>query len=173
MSTGEDKKSISSIEVIKKTEKASKANDEQIGVEADIPVETDEQFQSDTLFSDLKVNENVVEPKKVNENIEVESRPLGDNIKVFNISSGKVIETKITSEPVVSDKEINLKKEPIFIQGSERKGADHQYKKSYNKLIIIFMGIVIFLIVVTLIMKSICENKRDDSLQVPSINLPR
>ncbi len=182
MPDNEDKKTLSSIGVIKKTEKIIQKEEEQIGVEADIPVDGDEITNSDSLAEGLKLNENISAARTEEKEPEIEIKPKESKVQVFNISSGKIIQKNIIddekpAETVINDNEQKAKPDLSSLPSVKktRPAFESNDKKSINKNFMIIVGVILVILVFLLIFvfKGFSSNQKKEEIQSPAINLSK
>jgi len=183
MSDKEDKKSLSSIGVLKKTAEGDSTKEGEIGVEADIPVEGDNPIDDANLNTEWKVNQPQKVEEKKSETPEPESPKIDlkiseSKVQVFNISAGRVME-KDLSEPKETDKKASSS---IYVDKSvlekNRRPASAIKQNSQgvsSKLIIgIVAGIILLLILIFLVFsRGGNSDSSSNSLSQPQINLTK
>jgi hypothetical protein len=183
MNEKEDKKTLSSIGVLKKTIEENKPERNDIGVEADIPVEGDNSETEVNLNAEWKVNQpQKVEEKKgetpESDGPKIDLKISENRVQVFNISAGRVMEKdlsgpeeteKKTSSSIYVDKSVLEKnKRPASAIKQNSQGLS-------SKLIIgIIIGIVLLLILIFLISsRGGSSDSSSSSASQPQINLTK
>lgn len=176
MSDSEEKKNLSSINILKKTEKSKAEGADEIGVEADIPLDEEQDSDSLSLSTNLKPN---IKVETIKENVpppELKEQ----KVQVFNISAGKVIEQDIFSQQNKSeigfgDKEREKISAPSQIRPSNRVTTvtKSEKKEGFNKLWLVLGSIVILLTLVYFIFAGKCSETKGENITPPAVNLTK
>ncbi|MGB9599467.1 MAG: hypothetical protein ACPL7I_02850 [Myxococcota bacterium] len=181
MADKEEKKNLSSIELLKKTERSKEEEKGEIGVEADIPMEDELETDSLNLSSNLKPNINVGTAKKT-EDVEpprgIEFR--GQKVQVFNISSGRVVEKDILnqereSKPDITDNNLQKVSIPSQVRQSNKmtSAIKSEGSEGINNLWLIVGGLIIILALIYLLFGSRCGESKKEEIHPPAINLSK
>ncbi len=187
MSKEEDKKSISTISVVKKTETVDNQKKEEIGVEADIPVEDDVSSDSINLSNVqlkniLEDEKGKKEEKKNTETTEIPPSGLElkeNRVKVFDMSSGRVIEKDLSETGSSSYSTLKDSKKAVIdtsvvdVQKKAQSAIKTSEDGSMKKWLLIGAGIILLLIVLYLILKGNDNSKSDLNSVPPAINLSK
>ncbi|MCX7943654.1 MAG: hypothetical protein N2746_04010 [Deltaproteobacteria bacterium] len=162
MSENEGKKNISSIGIIKKLGRDLSKEDNQIGVEADIPIE-EEVSRGVDIAEGLKVNEGITTPSTRERSQASGGAGIKDGkVNVFNISSGKIMERGLVQEEVGDQHKTTVdavkSKEKIFVDRNSKKDFSSEKSQS-EKFSILIIGIVVLLILLSFFLfKSVCTD---------------
>ncbi len=182
MSEKEDKKSLSSIGVIKKTEKISPKEENLIGVEADIPVDSDEIVDVNNISEGLRVNDKsaglVTDRSEVGET-RLETKE--SQVQVFNISSGKVVKKNLyeDSRPpesnIISDDKIEKSNSnaPVLQRKAKSVVVTRQEEKNIpiKKIIVIIIILLLALLILLIFGKGFSSQQKEKDIPSPTIKL--
>jgi hypothetical protein len=173
MSDSEEKKNITSIDILKKTQKSKVEGADEIGVEADIPIEDEQDF---SLSTNLKPNIKVESVKDQTSAPQLKEQ----KVQVFNISSGKVVKQDISSqqnksETVFGDGEKAKISLPPQIRAGNRitTVTKSENKEGINKLWLFLGGIIILVILVYFMFSNKCSESKQGNITPPTVNLTK